>query len=106
MHTLSVAMFVPKKEVWFFRDIGYQHDINHQCPPKREGQCDCEPTRLDANFYKLVPIESPQVKPRDTCLRLWLGGSEWLEKKEGWSMEGERAFGGDGYHGYVLEGDE
>ena len=26
IHTLSVAMFLPKKEVWFFRDIGYQHD--------------------------------------------------------------------------------
>jgi len=28
IHTLAVAMFVPKREVWFFRDIGYQHDIN------------------------------------------------------------------------------
>jgi len=28
IHTLSVAMFVPKSEIWFFRDIGYQHDIN------------------------------------------------------------------------------
>lgn len=28
IHTLSVAMFAPKSEIWFFRDIGYQHDIN------------------------------------------------------------------------------
>ena len=28
IHTLSVAMFVPKHEIWYFRDIGYQHDIN------------------------------------------------------------------------------
>lgn len=28
IHTLSVAMFVPKSEIWFFRDVGYQHDIN------------------------------------------------------------------------------
>lgn len=28
IHTLSVAMFVPKSEIWFFRDIGYQHDIS------------------------------------------------------------------------------
>ncbi|KAI9793320.1 MAG: hypothetical protein M1833_000765 [Piccolia ochrophora] len=28
IHTLSVAMFVPKREIWYFRDIGYQHDIN------------------------------------------------------------------------------
>ncbi|MCJ1257601.1 hypothetical protein MMC24_005427 [Lignoscripta atroalba] len=32
IHTLSVAMFVPKSEIWFFRDIGYQHDINRQGP--------------------------------------------------------------------------
>lgn len=28
IHTLSVAMFVPRNEIWYFRDIGYQHDIN------------------------------------------------------------------------------
>lgn len=34
IHTLSVAMFVPRSEIWFFRDIGYQHDINRyvNCP--------------------------------------------------------------------------
>ena len=95
-------MFVPKSEVWFFRDIGYQHDINHQCPMGRESKCACEPTRLDDNFYKLVPLKSPQRKPDDTCIRQFLGG-EWLRKTEGWSMSGEKAFGGDGYHGYVLE---
>lgn len=65
--------------------------------------CSCEPTAMDANFYKLVPGESPQKKPDDTCLRLWLGG-ECLDKKEGWTREGEKAFGGDGYHGYLREG--
>ena len=105
VHTLSVAMFLPKSEVWYFRDIGYQHDINHHCPPHREGKCACEPTSLDTNFYKLVPSESPQRKPVDTCIRQFLGG-EWLRKKEGWTMEGEKAFGGDGYHGYLLQGDE
>lgn len=102
VHTLSVAMFVPKSEVWFFRDIGYQHDINRQCPANLEQKCACQPTRLDENFYKLVPSRSPQVKPQDTCIRQWLGG-EWMRKKEGWSVEGEKAFGGDGYHGYVKE---
>lgn len=58
---------------------------------------------MDENFYKLVPLESPQQKPRDTCIRQFLG-SDWLLKKEGWSQEGERAFGGDGYHGYELSG--
>jgi len=37
------------------------------------------------------------------CIRQFLGG-EYLEKKEGWTIEGEKAFGGDGYHGYVLQG--
>ena len=105
VHTLSVAMFLPKREIWFFRDIGYQHDINHHCPPHREGKCNCQPTSVDENFYKLVPLESPQRKPSDTCIRQFLGG-EWLKKKEGWTMVGEKAFGGDGYHGYEVVGDE
>lgn len=133
VHTLSVAMFAPKSKVWFFRDIGYQHDSARHCPPppaaaevsslsgsqrthtggkearfanqehRHYGQCTCQPTSLDENFYKLVPMESPQVKPADTCIRLWLGG-EWLAKRDGWNQEVERAFGGDGYGGYVLNG--
>ncbi|KAH9208437.1 putative alpha-1,2 mannosyltransferase KTR1 [Leptodontidium sp. 2 PMI_412] len=82
VHTLSVAMFLPKK-----------------------GKCSCEPTRMDENFYKLVPLESPQKKPSDTCIRQFLGG-DWLKKKEGWTMAGEKAYGGDGYHGYEILGDE
>jgi len=98
-------MFIPKSEVWFFRDIGYQHDINRHCPLNgvKEGTCSCQPTEIDENFYKLVPLESPQRKPDDSCLRLWLG-NEWLRKKEGWDVEAEKAFGGDGYGGYVLDG--
>ncbi|KAJ9636617.1 hypothetical protein H2204_005217 [Knufia peltigerae] len=120
VHTLALAMFAAKRDVWFFRDVGYQHDIARHCPPAsarlslhsssehdehraRQPGCECEPTSLDANFYKLVPMESPQVKPADTCIRLWLGG-EWLAKKEGWKQDVERAFGGDGYGGYVLGG--
>lgn len=118
-------MFVPKDEIWFFRDIGYQHDINRcvfpsfllhplisppytkpinrHCPPHSSHRCACEPTLLDENFYKLVPIESPQKKPDDTCIRQFLGG-EWLAKKEGWTAEGERMFGGSGFEGYVRSG--
>ncbi|KAL8980276.1 MAG: hypothetical protein Q9205_004600 [Flavoplaca limonia] len=103
IHTLSVAMFVPKQEIWFFRDIGYQHDINRHCPPNSAHRCSCEPTPIDENFYRLVPLESPQKKPDDTCIRQFLGGS-WLDKKSGWSQDGERMFGGDGYHGYELTG--
>lgn len=105
IHTLSVAMFVPKSEIWYFRDIGYQHDINRHCPPHASDRCDCEPTTFDENFYKLVPLESPQTKPADTCLRQFLGG-DYLKKRPDWSQEVEQAFGGDGYHGYVLDGFE
>lgn len=107
IHTLSVAMFLPKREVWYFADVGYQHGINSVCPRGREGSCACEDGRrgVDEGFYKLVPLESPQRKPRDTCVRLWLGG-EWLRKKEGWSREGEVRFGGDGFGGYVMGGEE
>ncbi|KAL6717828.1 hypothetical protein ACLMJK_003913 [Lecanora helva] len=103
IHTLSVAMFVPKSEIWFFRDIGYQHDINRHCPPQSSHRCACEPTSIDENFYRLVPLESPQKKPMDTCIRQFLGG-KWLEKREGYSQEAERAFGGDGYQGYIANG--
>lgn len=60
---------------------------------------------MDENFYKLVPLESPQKKPADTCIRQFLGG-HWLDKKADWNQEAERAFGGDGYHGYTLDGFE
>jgi hypothetical protein len=63
----------------------------------------CEPTPIDENFYKLVPLESPQKKPADTCIRQFLGG-DWLKKNDGWDQEAERAYGGDGYHGYELSG--
>jgi alpha 1,2-mannosyltransferase len=63
----------------------------------------CEPTPIDENFYKLVPFESPQKKPADTCIRQFLGG-DWLKKSDGWDQEVEKDFGGDGYHGYVLNG--
>ncbi len=139
VHTLMVSMFTSPEKVWWFRDVGYQHDIARHCPPEEtfrdlrdasshagspksrkggapdhtdtfvkdkkwaEGRCTCEPTSLDENFYRLVPMESPQVKPSDTCIRLWLGG-EWLRKKEGWAQEAERMLGGDGYGGYVMDG--
>ncbi|KAK5239628.1 hypothetical protein LTR16_011688, partial [Cryomyces antarcticus] len=63
----------------------------------------CEPTSIDENFYKLVPLESPQKKPADTCIRQFLGG-DWLKKKPGWTQEKELAWGGDGFHGYELDG--
>lgn len=73
------------------------------CPPQSAHRCSCDPTSVDENFYRLVPLESPQKKPDDTCIRQFLGGN-WLDKEDGWSQEVERAFGGDGYQGYVVGG--
>jgi len=50
--------------VWFFEDVGYRHGINAMCPGG--DRCECERTKLDENFYKLVPLESRQRKPADT----------------------------------------
>ncbi|RYP46083.1 hypothetical protein DL768_007675 [Monosporascus sp. mg162] len=65
--------------------------------------CGCTVTHPDEDFSKLVPFESKQRKPSDTCIRRWLGG-EWLEKKPGWARQAEVTAGGDGYGGYVLDG--
>ena len=77
--------------------------LARHCPSQSSHRCSCEPTSIDENFYKLVPLESRQKKPDDTCIRQFLGGP-WLDKRQGWSQEGERLFGGDGYHGYELTG--
>ena len=52
IHTLSVAMFVPKSEIWFFRDIGYQHDIN----------------RCVISYFPGHPIHTDPVSFTDTVL--------------------------------------
>ncbi len=91
VHTLSVAMFLSKSEILCFRDIGYQLNINHHCPPNSADRCFCEPSSLDESFYKLVPIESPQRKPQDTCIRQFIG-SKWLDKVDGCTREGEEAY--------------
>ncbi|KAI1205495.1 glycosyltransferase family 15 protein [Annulohypoxylon truncatum] len=33
VHTLSVNMFLPRTQIWYFRDIGYAHGLCEQCPP-------------------------------------------------------------------------
>ena len=76
---------------------------SRHCPSRSSHRCSCDPTSIDENFYRLVPLESPQKKPDDTCIRQFLGGN-WLDKKGGWSQEIERASGGDGYQGYDTGG--
>jgi alpha 1,2-mannosyltransferase len=148
IHTLSVSMFLPKRRVWFFRDIGYAHGLCEQCPPhasestngavpdhrrmravewarnlssphrrwafmandvKRQMgipglACGCTVSALDNNFSKLVPFESKQRKPCDTCIRRWLGG-KWLDKKPDYDVaQAAERGGGDGSGRYVLDG--
>ncbi|KAH6644914.1 glycolipid 2-alpha-mannosyltransferase-domain-containing protein [Truncatella angustata] len=81
VHTLSVGMFLPKRRVWFFRDIGYSHGLCENCPPHAMPglACGCTTTNLDNGFSKLVPYESKQVKPLHSCIRLWLDG-DYLRK--------------------------
>ncbi len=69
--------------------------------PHSEARCSYELTSIDENFYKLVPQQSPQMKPQDTCIRQFLGG-KWLEKKDGWTSTAEKSLGGDDYHGYKI----
>ncbi|KAI1326554.1 glycolipid 2-alpha-mannosyltransferase-domain-containing protein [Xylariaceae sp. FL0255] len=33
IHTLSVSLFLPKRRIWYFRNIGYAHGLCEQCPP-------------------------------------------------------------------------
>lgn len=91
--------------ILYLKPIILAVDCCRHCPPQSSHRCSCDTTSIDENFYRLVPLESPQKKPVDTCIRQFLGG-KWLEKKNGWSQEVERAFGGDGYHGYVIGGVE
>ncbi|KAI0175137.1 glycosyltransferase family 15 protein [Pestalotiopsis sp. NC0098] len=143
IHTLSVSMFLPKRQIWYFRDIGYSHGLCENCPPhvaklpmgpdtgaadvsaanlhkehhhfylvskdfERQNKipglmCGCTSTRFDSGFSRLVPYESKQVKPNDTCIRLWLRGN-FLLKKTGWNLTDVIESGGDEYGGYLITG--
>ncbi|KAI0193097.1 glycolipid 2-alpha-mannosyltransferase-domain-containing protein [Astrocystis sublimbata] len=94
IHTLSVSLFLPKRRIWYFRDIGYAHGLL---------SCGCTVSAIDHDNAKLVPFESKQHKPVDPCIRLFLGG-KWLEKREDWDQEAEIAAGRDGSGGYLLDG--
>jgi alpha 1,2-mannosyltransferase len=46
VHSLAAALFLPKSQLHFFEDIGYEHrPINH-CPPLHKGwaenRCQCD----------------------------------------------------------------
>ncbi|KAI4871156.1 glycosyltransferase family 15 protein [Hypoxylon rubiginosum] len=67
--------------------------------------CGCTVSAIDNNNAKLVPYESKQRKPSDTCIRKFLGG-RWLVRKDMVSdlnSVAEIAAGSDGLE-YVLDG--
>ncbi|KAI0176530.1 glycosyltransferase family 15 protein [Hypoxylon sp. FL1284] len=43
--------------------------------------CGCTVSAIDSNNARLVPFESKQRKPSDTCIRKFLGG-RWLARKD------------------------
>ncbi|OLL25879.1 Alpha-1,2 mannosyltransferase KTR1 [Neolecta irregularis DAH-3] len=86
VHTLALSLLLPKDAVHFFRDIGYVHDVNSHCPPFMEQKCQCEPTSLDSGTDMLVPPESPQKRPIESCIRRWLG-AKWIKNQSDESDE-------------------
>lgn len=45
VHSIAVALFLPKDQVHFFNEIGYRHPPYEHCPPNpfyAQGSCDCD----------------------------------------------------------------
>ncbi|KAJ1731531.1 hypothetical protein LPJ72_003891 [Coemansia sp. Benny D160-2] len=53
IHSLAVAMFLSKKQVHYFDDIGYYHPAMSHCPAgsKESGKCVCDPREGWANGF-------------------------------------------------------
>ncbi|KAG2023982.1 alpha-1,2 mannosyltransferase KTR1 [Coprinopsis cinerea AmutBmut pab1-1] len=52
VHSIAVSLFTSKKQLHYFRDIGYKHDSFGHCPKGSEwssGKCTCKP---DESFNK------------------------------------------------------
>lgn len=49
VHSLGVAMFLPKEKIHFFEDIGYFHNPFYNCPanPALQLRCDCNPKKSE-----------------------------------------------------------
>ncbi len=81
IHTLSVSMFLPKRRVWYFRDIGYSHGVCEQCPPHethiqrankvtRDGDKGDGPAKAPAGaitgvFAAVPPADNPAGTPAE-----------------------------------------
>ncbi|EOB14274.1 Glycolipid 2-alpha-mannosyltransferase [Nosema bombycis CQ1] len=62
VHSLALSLFLDKKKIHFFEDLGYRHPPFSHCPssPSRLVSCNC------------TPKESIDFAPH-SCLRDWLG---------------------------------
>lgn len=71
-----------------FETLGFQHrrwKTIAQDVERQKGipglSCGCTVSAIDNNNARLVPYESKQRKPSDTCIRKFLGG-KWLARKD------------------------
>ncbi|KAI1074207.1 glycosyltransferase family 15 protein [Whalleya microplaca] len=90
VHTLSVSMFLPKRRIWFFRDIGYAHGLCEQCPP-HERKSFLEPElhggvqarAVDLrNRHEAMPAAEPE-KDSGNHHRRWTVLAQDVERQKG-----------------------
>lgn len=97
VHTLSVSIFLPKNQIWYFRDVGYAHGLCEQCPPHEynlplESQSDrplprdagqdtgaTKPGAYDAQTLVVGPFEGIGGKQ----LRRWTAMAEDVKRQKG-----------------------
>ncbi|KAJ2675070.1 hypothetical protein GGI25_004119 [Coemansia spiralis] len=58
VHSLAVAMFLSKKQVHYFDDIGYYHPAMSHCPAgsKERGKCVCDPQEGWAHGFQCAKL--------------------------------------------------
>lgn len=62
VHSIGVAMFLPKEKIHFFEDIGYFHNPFYNCPanPALQLRCSCDPKKSEAInnncFYRYLDL--------------------------------------------------
>lgn len=50
VHSIGVALFLPKEKIHFFEDIGYYHNPFYNCPsnPALQLNCNCDPKKSES----------------------------------------------------------
>lgn len=55
VHSIAASLFLDKKEIHFFNEIGYTHDIFMHCPSNGKN-CDCDPGKsVDFTYSSCLP---------------------------------------------------